>query len=75
MGDPQPCTAPSVTPSPARLEINALPGGRFAVEFYQKGCCRRRSCRTAPCVTCCWWLPSRRAPTLMVLNEPETSLH
>ncbi len=41
----------------SRLEIAPLQGARFAIEFIRKGCCDRcrlPSCRTGPCVICCW---------------------
>ncbi|MFJ2334979.1 AAA family ATPase [Pseudomonas helleri] len=64
----------------ARLEINALPGGRFAVEFYQEGLLRPLSAAELSDGTLRYLLLvaallTPRPPTLMVLNEPETSLH
>ena len=63
----------------ASVEIDN-PGGRGRFDVLMPaGCCgrsRRPSCRTARCATCCSAaLLTPRPPALMVLNEPETSLH
>lgn len=64
----------------ARLEIDAQPGGRFAIEFYQEGLLRPLSAAELSDGTLRYLLLvaallTPRPPTLMVLNEPETSLH
>ena len=81
MGDPQAlhCAISDAFPG-ARLEINALPGERFAVEFYQEGLLRPLSAAELSDGTLRYLLLvaallTPRPPTLMVLNEPETSLH
>ena len=81
MGDPQALHSAISDAFPgARLEINALPGGRFAVEFYQEGLLRPLSAAELSDGTLRYLLLvaallTPRPPTLMVLNEPETSLH
>ena len=81
MGDPQVLHSAISDAFPgARLEINALPGGRFAVEFYQEGLLRPLSAAELSDGTLRYLLLvaallTPRPPTLMVLNEPETSLH
>jgi predicted ATPase len=64
----------------ARLEIAAMDGGRFAVEFHQYGLLRALSAAELSDGTLRYLLLvaallTPRPPTLMVLNEPETSLH
>lgn len=64
----------------ARLNIAPLPGGRFAIEFYQEGLLRPLSAAELSDGTLRYLLLAAalltpRPPTLMVLNEPETSLH
>lgn len=64
----------------ARLDIATLPGGRFAIEFYQEGLLRPLSAAELSDGTLRYLLLvaallTPRPPTLMVLNEPETSLH
>ena len=64
----------------ARLSIEPLQGGRFAIEFYQEGLLRPLSAAELSDGTLRYLLLvaallTPRPPTLMVLNEPETSLH
>jgi predicted ATPase len=64
----------------ARLHIAPLAGGRFAIEFYQEGLLRPLSAAELSDGTLRYLLLvaallTPRPPTLMVLNEPETSLH
>lgn len=64
----------------ARLNIAPLQGGRFAIEFYQEGLLRPLSAAELSDGTLLYLLLvaallTPRPPTLMVLNEPETSLH
>jgi len=64
----------------ASLKINAMPGGHFAVEFYQDGLLRPLSAAELSDGTLRYLLLvaallTPRPPTMMVLNEPETSLH
>ncbi|MDD0975905.1 AAA family ATPase [Pseudomonas fontis] len=64
----------------ARLEIDAVPGGLFAVKFYQEGLLRPLSAAELSDGTLRYLLLvaallTPRPPTMMVLNEPETSLH
>ncbi|KQB53362.1 ATP-binding protein [Pseudomonas endophytica] len=64
----------------ARLKIECLLGGRFAIEFYQEGLLRPLSAAELSDGTLRYLLLvaallTPRPPTLMVLNEPETSLH
>lgn len=64
----------------ARLEINVVLGGLFAVEFYQEGLLRplaasELSDGTLRYLLLIAALLTPRPPTMMVLNEPETSLH
>ncbi len=64
----------------ARVEIDVAADGRFAVEFYQEGLLRPLAARELSDGTLRYllWvaaLLSPRPPPLMVLNEPETSLH
>ncbi|NVZ20970.1 AAA family ATPase [Pseudomonas costantinii] len=64
----------------ARLEIQPLQGARFAIEFYQEGLLRPLSAAELSDGTLRYLLLiaallTPRPPTMMVLNEPETSLH
>jgi len=64
----------------ARLHIDKLPGGRFGIEFHQHGLLRPLSAAELSDGTLRYLLLiaallTPRAPSLMVLNEPETSLH
>ncbi|POA20904.1 ATP-binding protein [Pseudomonas sp. FW300-N1A1] len=64
----------------ARLHIEPVQGGRFAIEFYQDGLLRPLSAAELSDGTLRYLLLiaallTPRPPTLMVLNEPETSLH
>ena len=64
----------------ARLHIEPLQGGRFTIEFYQEGLLRPLSAAELSDGTLRYLLLvaallTPRPPTLMVLNEPETSLH
>ncbi|MCI8208579.1 ATP-binding protein [Pseudomonas sp. S25] len=64
----------------ASLKINVVPGGLFAVEFYQEGLLRPLSASELSDGTLRYLLLiaallTPRPPTMMVLNEPETSLH
>jgi len=64
----------------ARLNIQPLQGGRFAIEFYQEGLLRPLSAEELSDGTLRYLLLiaallTPRPPTMMVLNEPETSLH
>ena len=81
IGDPQALTAAINDAFPgARLNIAPLAGGRFAIEFYQEGLLRPLSAAELSDGTLRYLLLvaallTPRPPTLMVLNEPETSLH
>ncbi|MGY2400280.1 AAA family ATPase [Pseudomonas sp. SDO5271_S396] len=64
----------------ARLNIQPLQGGRFAIEFFQEGLLRPLSAAELSDGTLRYLLLiaallTPRPPTMMVLNEPETSLH
>ncbi|MDM7922563.1 MAG: AAA family ATPase [Pyrinomonadaceae bacterium] len=64
----------------ARVEIAVSEGGRFAVEFHQHGLLRpltaaELSDGTLRFLLLAAALLTPRPPSLMVLNEPETSLH
>lgn len=64
----------------ARLSISAMPGGHFALEFRQEGLLRPLSAAELSDGTLRYLLLiaallTPRPPTMMVLNEPETSLH
>jgi predicted ATPase len=64
----------------ASLEIATLPDGRFALEFRQKGLLRALNAGELSDGTLRYllWLAALltpRPPSMMVLNEPETSLH
>ncbi|WP_256811120.1 AAA family ATPase [Pseudomonas siliginis] len=81
IGDPQALTAAISDAFPgARLNIALLAGGRFAIEFYQEGLLRPLSAAELSDGTLRYLLLiaallTPRPPSLMVLNEPETSLH
>jgi predicted ATPase len=81
IGDPEALQAAISDAFPgARLNIESLPGGRFAIEFYQEGLLRPLSAAELSDGTLRYLLLvaallTPRPPTLMVLNEPETSLH
>ena len=64
----------------SRLEIAVQPGGRFAIDFQQHGLLRPLSGAELSDGTLRYllWIAALltpRPPELMVLNEPETSLH
>lgn len=64
----------------ARVQINAQAGGLFALEFFQEGLLRPLSAAELSDGTLRYLLLiaallTPRPPTMMVLNEPETSLH
>ena len=64
----------------ARLEIECVPGGHFHIEFYQEGLLRPLSAAELSDGTLRYLLLiaallTPRPPGMMVLNEPETSLH
>jgi predicted ATPase len=64
----------------SRIEIDKLDDGRLVIEFYQYGLLRSLSAKELSDGTLRYllWvaaLLSPRPPELMVLNEPETSLH
>ncbi|NWD03392.1 AAA family ATPase [Pseudomonas gingeri] len=81
IGDPQALQAAISDAFPgSRLEIAPLQGARFAIEFYQEGLLRPLSAAELSDGTLRYLLLvaallTPRPPTLMVLNEPETSLH
>ena len=81
IGDPEALQAAISDAFPgARLSIEPLQGGRFAIEFYQEGLLRPLSAAELSDGTLRYLLLvaallTPRPPTLMVLNEPETSLH
>lgn len=81
IGDPQALSAAISDAFPgARLNIALLAGGRFAIEFYQEGLLRPLSAAELSDGTLRYLLLiaallTPRPPSLMVLNEPETSLH
>ncbi|MBV4487785.1 AAA family ATPase [Pseudomonas sp. SWRI153] len=81
IGDPEALrTAISDAFPGARLNIAPLAGGRFAIEFFQEGLLRPLSAAELSDGTLRYLLLvaallTPRPPTLMVLNEPETSLH
>ncbi|WP_025128511.1 AAA family ATPase [Pseudomonas sp. PH1b] len=81
IGDPEALDAAISDAFPgARLDIAPLPGGRFAIEFYQEGLLRPLSAAELSDGTLRYLLLvaallTPRPPSLMVLNEPETSLH
>ncbi|MCY1404359.1 AAA domain, putative AbiEii toxin, Type IV TA system [compost metagenome] len=64
----------------ATLAIDAVPGGQFRVDFHQQGLLRplsgaELSDGTLRFLLLVAALLTPRPPTMMVLNEPETSLH
>ncbi|MCX7079762.1 MAG: AAA family ATPase [Pseudomonas sp.] len=81
IGDPEALQAAVSDAFPgATLNIAPLQGGRFAIEFYQEGLLRPLSAAELSDGTLRYLLLvaallTPRPPTLMVLNEPETSLH
>ncbi len=81
IGDPKALQAAISDAFPgATLDIAPLQGGRFAIEFYQEGLLRPLSAAELSDGTLRYLLLvaallTPRPPTLMVLNEPETSLH
>jgi len=81
IGDPEALQAAISDAFPgARLNIEPLQGGRFAIEFYQEGLLRPLSAAELSDGTFRYLLLvaallTPRPPSLMVLNEPETSLH
>jgi len=81
IGDPDALQAAVSDAFPgARLNIAPLQGGRFAIEFYQEGLLRPLSAAELSDGTLRYLLLvaallTPRPPSLMVLNEPETSLH
>ena len=81
IGDPEALqTAISDAFPGARLNIAPLAGGRFAIEFFQEGLLRPLSAAELSDGTLRYLLLiaallTPRPPSLMVLNEPETSLH
>ncbi|MFJ2357922.1 MULTISPECIES: AAA family ATPase [Pseudomonas] len=81
IGDPEALQAAISDAFPgARLNIAPLAGGRFAIEFYQEGLLRPLSAAELSDGTLRYLLLiaallTPRPPSLMVLNEPETSLH
>lgn len=81
IGDPKALQAAVSDAFPgATLSIEPLQGGRFAIEFYQEGLLRPLSAAELSDGTLRYLLLvaallTPRPPTLMVLNEPETSLH
>ncbi|MGC5704001.1 AAA family ATPase [Pseudomonas sp. NFXW11] len=81
IGDPEALQAAISDAFPgARLDIAPLQGGRFAIEFYQEGLLRPLSAAELSDGTLRYLLLvaallTPRPPSLMVLNEPETSLH
>ena len=81
IGDPQALQQAVSDAFPgARLEIQPLQGARFAIEFHQEGLLRPLSAAELSDGTLRYLLLiaallTPRPPTMMVLNEPETSLH
>jgi predicted ATPase len=81
IGDPKAFDAAIEDAFPgARVEIHGQPGGRFTLEFHQAGLLRPLSALELSDGTLRYllWvaaLLTPRPPELMVLNEPETSLH
>ncbi|MGE8177244.1 AAA family ATPase [Pseudomonas fluorescens] len=81
IGDPEALHAAISDAFPgARLNIQPLQGARFAIEFHQEGLLRPLSAAELSDGTLRYLLLiaallTPRPPTLMVLNEPETSLH
>jgi predicted ATPase len=81
IGDPEALHAAVSDAFPgARLKISAVPGGQFRLEFHQEGLLRPLSAAELSDGTLRYLLLvaallTPRPPTMMVLNEPETSLH
>jgi predicted ATPase len=81
MGDPDAVAASIASAFPgASLAIATQPDGRFAIEFHQNGLLRPLSGSELSDGTLRYllWvaaLLTPRPPSMMVLNEPETSLH
>ncbi|MDB6142284.1 MAG: RecF/RecN/SMC domain protein [Pseudomonas sp.] len=81
IGDPQALHGAVSDAFPgARIKIACLQGGRFALEFHQEGLLRPLSAAELSDGTLRYLLLiaallTPRPPTMMVLNEPETSLH
>jgi predicted ATPase len=81
LGDPEAVSAAIDSAFPgATLRIAVQPDGRFAIEFLQPGLLRPLSGAELSDGTLRFllWLTALltpRPPTMMVLNEPETSLH
>lgn len=81
VGDPQALQDTIADAFPGtRLAIDAVPGGLFAVQFHQEGLLRPLSAAELSDGTLRYLLLvaallTPRPPTMMVLNEPETSLH
>ena len=64
----------------SRLNVARAEDGRLPLSCTRSACCARSarpSCRTARSATCCGSRPCSALdrPSLLVLNEPETSLH
>jgi predicted ATPase len=81
IGDPEALDAAISDAFPgARVQINAQAGGLFTLEFFQEGLLRPLSAAELSDGTLRYLLLiaallTPRPPTMMVLNEPETSLH
>lgn len=81
IGDPRALHAAISDAFPgARLNIDVLAGGRFGIQLFQEGLLRPLSAAELSDGTLRYLLLiaallTPRPPTMMVLNEPETSLH
>ena len=81
IGDPKALHAAISDAFPgARLNIDVLAGGRFGIQLFQEGLLRPLSAAELSDGTLRYLLLiaallTPRPPTMMVLNEPETSLH
>lgn len=81
IGDPEALDSVIETAFPgARVRVTSTAGGRFSLEFFQKGLLRPLSASelsdgTLRFLLLAAALLTPRPPPLMVLNEPETSLH
>ncbi len=81
IGDPEALDSVIETAFPgARVRVTTTAGGRFSLEFFQKGLLRPLSASelsdgTLRFLLLAAALLTPRPPPLMVLNEPETSLH
>ena len=81
IGDPRALHAAISDAYPgARLNIDVLAGGRFGIQLFQEGLLRPLSAAELSDGTLRYLLLiaallTPRPPTMMVLNEPETSLH